>query len=58
MFQIFKKLKIKSTMKQKAEDNLEQLKNFLTRQLEAYLRQDWNDYNRLEEQIIRVEKDL
>ncbi|MFA6322006.1 MAG: hypothetical protein WCX71_00830 [Candidatus Buchananbacteria bacterium] len=45
-------------MKQKAEDNLEQLKNFLTRQLEAYLRQDWNDYNRLEEQIIRVEKDL
>jgi len=58
LFQIFKKLKIKSTMKQKAEDNLEQLKNFLTRQLEAYLRQDWNDYNRLEEQIIRVEKDL
>lgn len=40
------------------DSNIEQLKSYLTRQLEAYLHNDWPVYSQLEEEIIKIEKKI
>ena len=39
-------------------ETVDQLKSYLTRQLEAYERKDWATYNKLENIILELEKNL
>ncbi len=45
-------------MKQNFNSTIEELKFHLTLQLEAYLKEDWGQYNDLEKKILDLEKEL
>jgi len=39
-------------------DPVDELRTYLTKQLEAHLKNDWDTYDQLEQEIQRVEKRL
>jgi len=45
-------------MKQKSESTIEELRSYLTQQLEAYYQNDADRYNQLEKKILSLEKEL